>query len=265
MDSEEANNDILQGSIKSASYHMILQISFRVVTFLLNALVLHNVDKAVLGILNVRLMLLVMTILFVSRESFRKACLSKTRDHNWPQVINLLWLTVPNVIFWSFTFCYIWLHVLELPSEEHIADYQFTVYVVGICCVIESFMEPVYLFSQAFLYVKFRLLVDCIMLAARIGILVVIVLYYPAHTIKSFAYGQATASTLLLVSYWAYFWYQFHKKAILMKNRELHKNDPLLVLPFSSLKDFLPRKLEGQAFIGADMAFLTWGFFKQVY
>jgi len=84
------------------------------------------------------------------------------------------------------------------------------------------------------------------MLAARIGILVVIVLYYPAHTIKSFAYGQATASTLLLVSYWAYFWYQFHKKAILMKNRELHKNDPLLVLPFSSLKDFLPRKLEGQ-------------------
>jgi len=263
MDSEGANTDVLQGSIKSASYHIILQISFRVVTFLLNALVLHNVDKAVLGILNVRLMLLVTTILFVSRESFRKACLSKTRDHNWPQVINLLWLTVPNVICWSFTFCYIWLHVLELPSEEHVADYQLTVYVVGISCVIESFMEPVYLFSQAFLYVKFRLFVDCIMLAARVGILVVIVLHYPSYTIKSFAYGQATASTILLVAYWAYFWYQFRQKAILMKNRELHQNNPLLALPFNSLKDFLPRKLEGQAFIGAEMTLLTWGFFKQ--
>jgi hypothetical protein len=75
MDSEK----ILQGSIKSASYNMILQVSigmeicendsllininnfqvaFRVITFVLNGLVLHNVDKDVLGILNVRLMLL---------------------------------------------------------------------------------------------------------------------------------------------------------------------------------------------------------------
>lgn len=242
---------------------MILQISFRAVTFLLNALVLHNVDKAVLGILNVRLMLLVMTILFVSREAFRRACLSKTRDHNWPQVVNLLWLTVPNVILWSSTFCYIWLHVLELPSEEHVADYKFTVYVVGLCCIIESFMEPVYLFSQAFLYMRFRLCVDCVTLASRISILVIIVLYYPSHTIKSFAYGQATASIFLVIAYWTYFGFQFRQKAIVMKNRELHPNDPLLALPFNSLTDFLPRKLEGQAFIGSEMFFLTVGFFKQ--
>lgn len=184
-------------------------------------------------------------------------------------LLDNIYCRVPNVIFWSFTFCYIWLHVLELPSEEYIADYQSTVYVVGISCVIESFMEPVYLFSQAFLYVKFRVIptnawnfiklssfqsfnyilqlcVDCIMLAARIGILVVIVFYYPSQTIKSFAYGQATASVFLLVAYWAYFWYQFHQKAILMKNRELHQNNPLLALPLSSLKDFLPRRLEGE-------------------
>ena len=75
MDSEK----ILQGSIKSASYNMMLQVriemeicendslliniknfqvAFRVITFVLNGLVLHNVDKDVLGILNVRLMLL---------------------------------------------------------------------------------------------------------------------------------------------------------------------------------------------------------------
>ena len=93
----------------------LIQISFRVVTFLLNALVLHNVDKAVLGILNVRLMLLVTTILFVSRESFRKACLSKTRDHNWPQVINLLWLT--------------WVHNAQLITS--CIYYNYLIFVTG--------------------------------------------------------------------------------------------------------------------------------------
>ena len=56
----------------------------------------------------------------------------------------------------SFLFCYIWLNWLELPSKEHVADYQFSVYVIGISCAIESFAEPVYVFSQAFLYVGWR-------------------------------------------------------------------------------------------------------------
>nr|CAG4641627.1 EOG090X04LH [Eurycercus lamellatus] len=256
-------DDILDGSIKSASYNMILQVLFRIITFILNGLVLHNVDKEVLGILNVRLMLLIMSILFVSREAFRRACLSKTRDHNWPQVINLLWLTVPSVMLCSFTFCYVWLFWLELPSKEHVADYQFAVYTFGISCVIESFAEPVYLFSQAFLYMRWRLFVDCILLITRVGTLVVAVLYYPAYTIKAMAYCQFTVSTSLLVLYWAYFHLQFRKKAELVKNKELHRDDPLLALPFDSLQDFLPKKIEGQTLIGHDLASLTWGFFKQ--
>lgn len=260
---EEVNDNILQGSIQSASYNMILQIAFRVITFVLNGLVLHNVDKDVLGILNVRLMLLIMTILFVSREAFRRACMSKTRDHNWPQVINLLWMTVPSVVFCSFAFCYIWLFWLELPAERYVDDYRFAVFSFGAGCIIESFVEPVYLFSQAFLYMKWRLFVDCIMMIMRVGTLVVTVLYFPEYTIRAMAYGQIGVSTTLLSLYWLYFYQQFQLKAKLLKNRELHANDPLLALPFDSLSDFLPRRLEGQTFIGFDLAMLTWGFFKQ--
>ena len=32
----------------------------------------------------------------------------------------------------------------------------------------------------------------------------------------------------------------------MLKNREIHRDDPLLLLPFDSLYDFLPRKIEGQ-------------------
>lgn len=77
-------------------YHVYLrlcQVGFRVVTFLLNAFVLRNISQDVIGVMNVRLLLLESTILFLSREAFRRALLSRTTEHNWPQVINLLWLT----------------------------------------------------------------------------------------------------------------------------------------------------------------------------
>nr|CAG4649263.1 EOG090X04LH [Scapholeberis mucronata] len=239
------------------------QVAFRVITFVLNGLVLHNVDKDVLGILNVRLMLLIMTILFVSREAFRRACMSKTRDHNWPQVINLLWLTVPSVMICSFLFCYIWLHMLELPTKQHVADYEFAVFMFGFSCVVESFVEPVYLFSQAFQYVRWRLFVDCILLLIRVGTLVVTVLYYPVYTIRSMAYGQLAVSSVLLISYWLFFHKEFQQKAKLVKDKELYVGNPLLTLPFDSLTDFFPKRLQGQPLIGRELASLTWGFFKQ--
>lgn len=50
--------------------------------------------EAVLGVINVRLLLLESMILFLSREPFMKACLTNTAEHNWAQVINLLWMTL---------------------------------------------------------------------------------------------------------------------------------------------------------------------------
>ena len=39
-----------------------------------------------------RLNLLYSTIVFVSREAFRRACMSKhTEDRNWAQIVNLIW------------------------------------------------------------------------------------------------------------------------------------------------------------------------------
>lgn len=84
------------------------------------------------------------------------------------------------------------------------------------------------------------------MMFIRVGTLVVTVLYFPAYTIRTMAYGQFVVSSILVALYWFYFYQEFQKKAVLVKDRELHKDDPLLVLPFDSLRDFLPKKLEGQ-------------------
>lgn len=71
----------------------------RGVTFVLNAFVVRHVGQAVLGVINVRLLLLESMILFLSREPFMKACLTNTVEHNWAQVVNLLWMTLVFEIY----------------------------------------------------------------------------------------------------------------------------------------------------------------------
>nr|CAG4640795.1 EOG090X04LH [Eulimnadia texana] len=234
-----------------------------IITFLLNGFILHYVTQDVLGIINVRLMLLFSTVMFVSREAFRRACLTKTSQHNWPQVINLLWLTVPNTLLWASVFGYIWIYQLEVPPSEYSTSYYFAVFIIAVSCVIESFAEPIYLFSQAFLYVRWRLFMDCVFMAIKTFSLAFTVAWFPSYAIESFALGQLAASITFVISYALYFQLQFLEKAQLMKDRELHEDNPLLQLPFDTMMDFLPRKLAAQPVIGFDLAYLTLSFFKQ--
>lgn len=69
------------------------QILCRGVTFILNAFIVRHVGHAFLGVMNVRLLLLESIIMFLSKEPFAKACLTNTAEHNWAQVVNLLWIT----------------------------------------------------------------------------------------------------------------------------------------------------------------------------
>jgi len=258
------SDKILKGSISSAAYSLIFQVVFRFISFGVNGLCIKNIEnEEVLGIINVRLYLLFTTILFISREAFRRACVSNTRSHNWPQVVNLLWVTVPSMIFWSTIFCYIWLNWLELPADEMLNDYKFAVVMTGVGCVTEAFVEPLCLFAQAFQYVKLKLVTDLGIVIVRISSFALTVAYAPQYAIKAFAYGGILGSTVMVVFFTVFFFFEFRTKRELLKNRELHKDDPRLALPFDSLLDFLPRRIQGQSFIGMDLALLTWGFFKQ--
>jgi len=69
----------------------------RILTFGINAYIVRNVGREVLGIMNVRLLLLESTLLFLSREAINRAALSansQQRDKcSWAQLINQMWLT----------------------------------------------------------------------------------------------------------------------------------------------------------------------------
>lgn len=69
----------------------------RIITFGINAFIVRNVGREVLGIMNVRLLLLESTILFLSREAINRAALSATSQQrekcSWAQLVNQQWLT----------------------------------------------------------------------------------------------------------------------------------------------------------------------------
>lgn len=74
----------------------IPKIFCRFITFGINAFIVRNVGHDVLGIMNVRLLLLESTILFLSKEAISRAALSSTTQQKnkstWPQLINQMWI-----------------------------------------------------------------------------------------------------------------------------------------------------------------------------
>ena len=82
--------DLLEGSLWATKLNIVWAIASKIITFALNAFVLRLISGHVLGIINVRLLLLVDSILFISREAFRKACLKKPENNDWKGTFNLV-------------------------------------------------------------------------------------------------------------------------------------------------------------------------------
>ena len=80
-----------RGSVISTIINILLSISFGIITWSLNAFILRQVSKEVLGTINSRLCLLSSTILFFSRESFRRACQKKPKDVEWTGKISIIY------------------------------------------------------------------------------------------------------------------------------------------------------------------------------
>ncbi|KAG5308941.1 RFT1 protein, partial [Pseudoatta argentina] len=260
--------NILKSSLENASFSIVFQIFCRCVTFVLNAFVVRHVGQAILGVINVRLLLLESMILFLSREPFVKACLTNTAEHNWAQVINLLWLTLPICIVMSFLFGYIWLFWLS-TTEVLPPYYTFAVWAVGLSCVIELSSLVVQLVASAFLFVRLKIILDTIMIVIRTTTFVPLILYYPENALLAFGIAQLVAAIFYTTSHYAYFHYHIKKlnKWSQKQRMSLKDNSDEYVIrefPFHTIEDFLPCQLENNdSYFDTKLTNLTWSFFRQ--
>ncbi|XP_073974876.1 man(5)GlcNAc(2)-PP-dolichol translocation protein RFT1 isoform X2 [Rhodnius prolixus] len=247
--------NFLKSSLHNASFNIIFQVGFRIVTFLLNAFVLRNISQAVLGVMNVRLLLLESTILFLSREAFRRACLTRSTEHNWPQVINLLWITVPLCIVQCIIFGAIWLYVLSAPDRSITNHYSIGVWAICVSCVLGMCVEPMYLVAQAFLFVKLRVLIESLSVSLRTIIFTCLVLWKPNAAVVAFSVAQIVGQICYTSAYCVYFHNYINKRKQISENKE--------EFPFNSLTDFLPKWIPGQPTVDIRLCTLTWSFLKQ--
>jgi len=248
--------NFLKSSLEGASLNIIYQIGFRIVTFLLNAFVLRNISQAVVGVMNVRLLLLESTILFLSREAFRRACLSKTTEHNWNQVINLLWLTVPLCALLCLLFGWVWLYLLSPPDPTITTHYTLGVLAICISCVVEMCAEPIYLVAQAFLFVKLKVMLETLNVTVRTITFTTLVLWRPNKAVVAFSVAQILAVFFYVIAYYVY----FHKY---MKARNDSPPKSPDDFPFRKITDFLPKLTEGENPVDWKLCVLTWSFLKQ--
>lgn len=254
----DKKDSLLRNTVRSASYNVILQVMFRILTFILNGILLRYTTKDMIGIVNVRLMLLNQTIVFVAREAFRKACLSKTTDKRWAQVINLLWCVFPLGVLLSFVFGYVWLYLLEIPDPVKIPNYPLAVLVFAACGSIELLSEQLWVVAQVFVFLRLKVVIEGIANFARCVITLGLVVFVPDLGIIAFCIAQMAFSVLAMVLYYVYFIYYINSNP---KERDTAAND----FPLKSVRDFFPKTVTGKSFVSLGMAHLTWSFFKQSF
>ena len=254
----DKKDSLVESTVRSASYNVILQVTFRILTFVMNGILLRYTTKDMIGIVNVRLMLLNQTIVFVAREAFRKACLSKTADKRWEQVINLLWCVFPLGVVLSFVLGYVWLYLLEIPDPVKIPNYPLAVLVFAASGSVELLSEQLWVVAQAFVFLRLKVVIEGIANFARCVITLSLVVFVPDLGIIAFCLAQMVFSVLAMVLYYVYFIYYIR---FIPKEQKITEND----FPLKSLRDFFPKIVTGKSFLSLGLARLTWSFFKQSF
>uniref|UniRef100_A0AAY3ZZ51 Protein RFT1 homolog n=1 Tax=Denticeps clupeoides TaxID=299321 RepID=A0AAY3ZZ51_9TELE len=246
-----ASEDVLRSASALASYNVLLQGLFRVLTFFLNAFTLRFVSKDLIGVVNVRLMLLYTTLVFLSREAFRRACLSAGgTEQVWRQNINLLWLTFPLGCAWGLVLVWVWVSVLTSPDPHVVPGY---LPAVGLFCwaaLQELLAEPFWVLAHAHLLIQFKVEIICIFRIAVCLVTMVLVISFPEFGLYIFGIAQCVYSGFLLLAYIFYFlWF--------LGSEEAEKKS----FPLQTLSELLP----GRPMIYWKQAKLTWSFFKQSF
>ncbi|XP_033481769.1 man(5)GlcNAc(2)-PP-dolichol translocation protein RFT1 [Epinephelus lanceolatus] len=251
-----SSQDVLKSATTLVSYNVLIQVMFRVFTFLLNAFTLRFVSKELIGVVNVRLTLLYSTLVFLSREAFRRACLSGVAgtNHSWRQVINLLWLMLPLGVFWAVVLISVWLWLLEVPDPQTVPYYGPAVVLFALSAVLELLSEPLYVLAQAHMFLRLKVVAESLGMLAKGSLTVVLIVVAREWGLYVFSAADLAYTVFLVLCYVVYF-------VRFVGSKEAARVD----FPLHSVGDLLPRRVHGEPLFDWSLARLTWSFFKQSF
>lgn len=142
--------------------------------------------------------LLYTTVVFITREAFRKVCLdSKNTPYN--QINNLVWLCIPIGFIITVIMCHIWSYVLLSPLKTE--NYRINVLYYGIGTMFEIFSEPFYIYCQVYMYFGLKTIVEGISLFIQTFMIIILLCYYPQLKLNIYGYSHMIYGFTILVCY----------------------------------------------------------------
>lgn len=227
--------------------NLVCKVFFRLLHFLLNGLVLRHVDVKLIGIANVRLQLLYTTILFLSREAFRRTIPKRHQLDSIPHYINLIWLILPTglaIIAVALPFTLF----VQTDGAEHSPFYHQACLFYALAALIELLSEPFFLLASVTLNYQLNIYIE--MFASTVGFTLQALFIYWNSQSALFYYGLGYVfySLLIATSYLVYF---------LTRNVA----DRRRIFLVSSLREFLLRPTS--PFVDEKLSHETLTFFKQ--
>jgi len=252
----------------SAALNSFMAVMFGAVTFGLNGFILRHVSKETLGIINVRLILLNNTVLFFSRECFRRACLKRPEsNHEWRGIVNLMWMSVPLTILISASLGYIWIHYLDLPTDPIIvSQYVPSVCLICLAVTMESLNEVFWNVTQMFLMIKFRSSMEFLYVFVRALVMIGVVTLVPEMAVVGFCLATVVVVIIQFIAFNSYFYFRIGYPQLTDKKAEDEvKSDGESEqaddqLPFTSISQLYP---SFKAPVNKERLILTVSFFKQ--
>ncbi|CAF1105439.1 unnamed protein product [Adineta steineri] len=223
-----SNENIVLSAIGTRTVlNLLCKLLFRFLHFFLNALIFRQIDGNIIGIANVRLQLLYTTILFLSREAFRRTVPKLTDIRSVQLYINLIWSIVPvglSIISLSLPF----ILFINTDSAEKYPYYYHACFFYAFAAFIEILSEPFYLLATVTLNYHINIYIE--MFASTIGFTLQAFLIYKnsESALYYYGFGYIIYSLLITLSYYIYF--------LTRQNGERHR-----LFLITSFKDLLIR------------------------
>ncbi|XP_075146765.1 man(5)GlcNAc(2)-PP-dolichol translocation protein RFT1 [Haematobia irritans] len=277
------SRNVLKSSLLSAILNMAFQIFCRLLTFGINIFMVRSIGRDVLGIINVRLLLLESTIIFLSREAISRASLSTSSTKqlqkcSWAQLINHQWLTLPICLCISLVCVQIWRHIM-LPVENDLLrpQYHMACYAIALGCMIEFCAEAPVFVSQVFCFVKLKVVISTLQILVRSCVFLWLVFSLDSSkAIQYFALAQILSAMAVVVGYYGFYNFYIphlrkYREALKKKDDDKQLNHKLFEnmddFALEGVVDFLPGAMlkSNEDRINKDLLKFTMSFTKQTF
>lgn len=198
---DERDERHVKSTMRALPANVLFQVCCRVMTFVMNAVLLRYVTRDALGVMNVRLLLLYSSCQFMSREAFRRT-ISESKDASFA------FLSVPASLAFGLVLYQVWTKLLVVPTDFD--NYQIACFAMVCAVVIEMLAEPFFIISQKECNFFLRIFAEAVSLIVRSFLLLVFVVtsteeQMNIRILMAFGFGQFLGSCLYCLCFLGFF------------------------------------------------------------